>query len=155
MALSIFELFGEVVIQTQNAKEEIDGIVGSAGNLAEKLGTVSGQADNTGKKIGSSSTLGVGAVWLGNMFTTLTSKAASLIGSISKTGFDYNAQMETYITAFTTMLGGNALEAESFIEKIRDLASKISAIPQIFIIFLQNLTHKACIMTQYMIMWGA
>lgn len=124
MALNIFELFGEIVIKTQNAKDEIGAVTSSAEDLAKKFGQVSGGADDTGKRIGSTSTLGSGAVWLGNMFTTLTSKAVSLLGSITRTGFDYNAQMETYITAFTTMLGGNASAAEAFIEDIRDLASK-------------------------------
>ena len=42
---------------------------------------------------------------IGTAFVGLSSAAASAFAVVSKMGIEYNAQMQSYQTAFTTMLG--------------------------------------------------
>lgn len=121
---SLFTLWGEILIKSADAEEKISRTTEKAGNLKTQLSETEKNANKAGSSIGSTSKLGTGAVWLGNQLTMLTNKCASFAVNLGKLGFDYNAQMESYTTAFATMLGGSTEKAQAFIEDLRNLASK-------------------------------
>ena len=58
----------------------------------------------------------------GQLIADFAKKAASSLKSVVKSGLDYNAQMESYLTNFKVMLGNEQLAAEK-LEEIRKMAS--------------------------------
>lgn len=60
---------------------------------------------------------------IGSAFVELAGKAVNAVGDIAKAGIEFNAKMETYQTAFTTLLG-SAEEAERVMNQIREDAAR-------------------------------
>lgn len=58
----------------------------------------------------------------GQLIADFAKKAASSLRSVVKSGLDYNAQMESYLTNFKVMLGDEQLAAEK-LEEIRRMAA--------------------------------
>lgn len=58
----------------------------------------------------------------GNLIADFAKKAASSLQSVVKSGITYNAGMESYLTNFKVMLGGEQLAAEK-LEEIRKMAA--------------------------------
>lgn len=58
----------------------------------------------------------------GQLIADFAKKAASSLQSVVKSGLDYNAQMESYLTNFKVMLGDEQLAAEK-LEEIRKMAA--------------------------------
>ena len=58
----------------------------------------------------------------GQLIADFAKKAASSLQSVVKSGLDYNAQMESYLTNFKVMLGDERLAAEK-LEEIRKMAA--------------------------------
>lgn len=58
----------------------------------------------------------------GQLIADFAKKAASSLKSVVKSGLDYNAQMESYLTNFKVMLGDEQLAAEK-LEEIRKMAA--------------------------------
>lgn len=58
----------------------------------------------------------------GQLIADFAKKAASRLQSVVKSGLDYNAQMESYLTNFKVMLGDEQLAAEK-LEEIRRMAA--------------------------------
>ena len=58
----------------------------------------------------------------GQMIADFAKQAASSLQSVVKTGIDYNAQMQSYLTNFTVMLGDEQLAAAK-LEEIRKMAA--------------------------------
>ena len=58
----------------------------------------------------------------GQLIADFAKKAASSLKSVVKSGLDYNAQMESYLTNFKVMLGDEQLAAEK-LEEIRKIAA--------------------------------
>ena len=58
----------------------------------------------------------------GQLIADFAKKAASSLQSVVKSGLDYNAQMESYLTNFKVMLGNEQLAAEK-LEEIRKMAA--------------------------------
>lgn len=58
----------------------------------------------------------------GQLIADFAKKAASSLKSVVKSGLDYNAQMESYLTNFKVMLGNEQLAAEK-LEEIRRMAA--------------------------------
>lgn len=121
--MNLFKLLGTIAIDNSEAEEKINNTTNAAKGLGDSLDGAGTSATNLGNNIDSKSRFGAASVWLGNMLTTLTSKAVSFVSSLAGTGFNYNAQMETYVTSFATMMEGNTEAAEAFVGTIRDLAS--------------------------------
>ena len=117
----IFKLVGRILIENADALEAISETTQEAKNLKTALDGAGTSADNTSDKLGSGSSLDTAAVWLGNALYKLTEKAVELGFTIGKLGFNYNADMETYKVAFTTMMDGNAEAADALIESLREL----------------------------------
>ena len=61
-------------------------------------------------------------VAVGQLIADFAKKAASSLKSVVKSGLDYNAQMESYLTNFKVMLGDEQLAAEK-LEEIRRMAA--------------------------------
>lgn len=59
----------------------------------------------------------------GNMISDLVKTVANGFQQAIQTGINFNAQMETYMTNFTTMLGGNAAAADQLVEELQELGS--------------------------------
>lgn len=73
------------------------------------------------KKVG---TVGVSALkGIGTAFVGLTAAAGAGIAAVAKMGIEYNAQMQSYQTAFTTMLG-DAEKAKKLTDNLKTLAAK-------------------------------
>lgn len=73
------------------------------------------------KKVG---TVGVAALkGIGTAFVGLTAAAGAGIAAVAKMGIEYNAQMQSYQTAFTTMLG-DAEKAKKLTDNLKTLAAK-------------------------------
>lgn len=60
---------------------------------------------------------------IGKAFIGLTSAAGAGMAAVAKMGIDYNAQMQSYETAFRTMLG-DAEKATALTDKLKTLAAK-------------------------------
>lgn len=61
---------------------------------------------------------------LGELMAKVVEKGAELVKKAAELGINYNASMETYTAAFTTLLG-SAEEAETAIESIKELSKGI------------------------------
>lgn len=60
---------------------------------------------------------------IGTAFVGLTAAAGAGVTAVAKMGVEYNAQMQTYQTAFTTMLG-DAEKAQALTDNLKTLAAK-------------------------------
>lgn len=96
---SLGELKYKVTLDTSGAQKGVDGMNG------------------TFKGIGAT------AVALGNIMANAFEKVAQMVGNIVKQGVQYNAQIEQYQTALTT-LTGSADEANRIIKNIKEDAAK-------------------------------
>lgn len=59
----------------------------------------------------------------GNLIANFAQSAAQALGQALQAGVDFNAQMETYTTNFTTMLGGNADAAGQLVSELQELGA--------------------------------
>lgn len=121
--MDLFKLVGRIVVKNEEANQAIDDTTTKAGSLGTALDGTGTSADNAAAKLGESGAFNAAAVWMGNVLYKLTEKAVQLGFSIAKLGFNYDADMETYKVAFTTMMDGNAEAADALIEKLRDLGA--------------------------------
>lgn len=96
---SLGELKYKVTLDTSGAQKGVDGMSG------------------TFKGIGAT------AVALGNIMADAFEKVAQVMGNVVKQGVQYNAQIEQYQTALTT-LTGSADEANRIIKNIKEDAAK-------------------------------
>ena len=119
--MDLFKLVGRILIENQEANEEIDKTTEKAKGLGDALGGTGDGANKAGQQIGSSGKFGSAAVWMGNMFTKITEKAIGLGKFVGKTGFGFNANIEAYRNQFTSMLGDAEL-AYQLVEDIKNLA---------------------------------
>lgn len=87
------------------------------GKAEGKLSGLKGVFSSIGSA-GVTAVKGIGAAFVG-----LSSAAASAIAVVSKMGIEYNAQMQSYQTAFTTMLG-DAEKAQKLTDNLKTLAAK-------------------------------
>lgn len=122
MSNVLFTLLGRIAIDASSAQSTIDNTMTSVKGLADELGATSDAADETGKSVGSGSKLSAGTIWLGNMLTKLTNVMGKAALSIGKTGFEYNAMMESYQTAFGVLLGDGE-KAKQMLDDLWTLAA--------------------------------
>lgn len=96
----------EDIKQTEKQLDNLDApVVKTSGNF------------NKLKKVGKNALKAIGKAFVG-----LTSAAGAGIAAVSKMGIEYNAQMQSYQTAFTTMLG-DAEKATELTDKLKTLAA--------------------------------
>lgn len=91
---------------------------------AEKAGQKMGEAVEKGSSgaSGFEQVMTGAARRIGEAFVNMGAKAVSAIGDIGQAGINFNAQMETYETAFTTLLGSGE-EAQRVMAQIREDAA--------------------------------
>lgn len=105
---------GEVVYKAKVDTAGIDTDIGKTESKVSKFGSAF-------KSIGS---VGVTALkGIGTAFVGLATAAGAGIAAVAKMGIEYNAQMQTYQTAFTTMLG-DAEKAQKLTDNLKTLAAK-------------------------------
>lgn len=119
--MDLFKLVGRILIENAEANESIDETTEKAKGLGDALSGAGKGADDTGSKMGSSGKLGSAAVWMGNMFTSITNKAMDLGKFIGKTGFGFDAAMEAYQNQFEALLG-DADKASQLVADLQLLA---------------------------------
>jgi len=124
MSKEIFKLEGTIEINNTSANESIDETTEKAQGLADAIEGTGKSADKTGKTMGSSGKFGAGSVFMGYALSKLAEKAVSLGKVIGKTGFNFNASMESYQNQFTSLLG-DADKAAKLVSDLQTLA-KIS-----------------------------
>lgn len=105
---------GEVRYKAAVDTTGIDKDIQSAESKVSKFGSALG-------KIGSAGATAIKGI--GTAFVGLTSAAAAGVAAVAKVGIEYNAQMQTYQTAFTTMLG-DAEKAQALTDNLKTLAAK-------------------------------
>ena len=121
--MTLFELFGKIVIENSEANSKMDETADKAKNLGEKMTGAGNDADGLSEKLGESSGLGAASVWLGNTLSILTTKAANLGKELVKSGINYNAEMESLLVSFEAFMHGDTEKAAALLEDIRQLAS--------------------------------
>lgn len=105
---------GEVRYKAAVDTTGIDKDIQNAESKVSKFGFALG-------KIGSAGATAIKGI--GTAFVGLTSAAAAGVAAVAKVGIEYNAQMQTYQTAFTTMLG-DAEKAQALTDNLKTLAAK-------------------------------
>lgn len=105
---------GEVRYKAAVDTTGIDKDIQNAESKVSKFGSALG-------KIGSAGATAIKGI--GTAFVGLTSAAAAGVAAVAKVGIEYNAQMQTYQTAFTTMLG-DAEKAQALTDNLKTLAAK-------------------------------
>ena len=106
----------KATVDNSGIDEEIKKTEKSIKKLDEPVKKTSGKFSSLGK-IGKKALKGIGAAFIG-----LTSAAGAGIAAVAKMGIEYNAQMQSYQTAFTTMLG-DAEKATALTDKLKTLAA--------------------------------
>lgn len=96
---------------------DTDGIDTDIGKAEGKLSNLKGAFGKLGSA-GVSALKGIGTAFVG-----LTASAGAGVAAVAKMGIDYNAQMQTYQTAFTTMLGDTE-KAQKLTDNLKTLAAK-------------------------------
>lgn len=110
------EVVYKAVVDNSGVDEEIKKTEKKVGGLSGVFGKI-GNGFKTVGAVGVSALKGMGSAFLG-----LTSAASAGIAAVAKMGVEYNAQMQTYQTAFTTMLG-DAEKAQQLTDNLKSLAA--------------------------------
>lgn len=105
---------GEVRYKAALDTNEMDSDIGKSEG---KLSTLKGAFGKVGSA-GVTALKGIGTAFVG-----LTAAAGAGVAAVAKMGIEYNAQMQTYQTAFTTMLG-DAEKAQKLTDNLKTLAAK-------------------------------
>lgn len=89
-----------------------------------KLGGLDPPIKKTSSKFSGLGKVGVTALkGIGTAFVGLTSAAGAGIAAVAKMGIEYNAQMQSYETAFKTMLG-SAEKAQKLTDDLKEMAAQ-------------------------------
>lgn len=105
MAQTIFELFGTIAINSNDAKEKIDDVKQSASDLSEELNTAGNSAETASSKFSESSKFGTAAVFMGNVLSKAATAAAGLVKDFAKLSIGFAADMEQNIGGVETLFG--------------------------------------------------
>lgn len=104
------DAFDKVEDGADDAKSSVDKLENSTGKVHTALGKLGSISATVAKTIGTA-------------FVAATAGAAAGVGAVVKMGIEYNAQMQSYQTAFTTMLG-DAEKAQALTDNLKTLAAK-------------------------------
>lgn len=102
----------------EKSTEKIEQGAREAGREIKDVGDTAQTSGNKLKTFGTTIAKGIGAA-----FVSLATVAAAGVAAVSKMGLEYNAQMQSYQTAFTTMLG-DAKKAQALTDNLKNLAAK-------------------------------
>lgn len=107
-------------------KAEIDnsGVEAEIKKTESKLGGFSKVTNKIGSAFQSLGSVGIKALkGIGTAFVGMASAAGVGIAAVSKMGIEYNTQMQSYQTAFSTMLG-DAEKAQGLTNNLKNMAAK-------------------------------
>lgn len=135
MALNLFQLFGEIVIDSSVAGKTIDNTMTQVDNLKGSLENVETQSKTTSKIFGKGGALNTASVFLGNLYTKAANVAASIGKSIVKTGFGFDASMEAYQNQFEALLNST--------DKASQLVADLQTLAKISPLGMEGLANNA------------
>lgn len=116
--MKLFELYADLSLDASGFDSGVKKATKMGSNLAGTLkGSIGGAAQFVGKQVSATT------VMLGNLMTDMARKGAEVGKQVFTTGIDYNRQMETYVTNFTTMLDGSSAAAEKLTADLEDMAA--------------------------------
>lgn len=115
--MNLFDLFAKISLDTKDYEKGIQKSKSSLKTFSAAFGTAIKTTANLTKEITS-----VGNT-AANVFAGLVTTASGGIVALGKVGLDYNAQIESYVTNFTTMLG-DAEKAALKVDEIKTMAAK-------------------------------
>ena len=116
--MKLFELYAELGLDSSGFDKGVRKASKSGSSLAGTLRQgIGGASDYVGTKISATT------IALGNLMADAAKKGAQLVKDTAKSGIQYNASMETYITNFTTMLGGSSEAAKQLTTDLEDMAA--------------------------------
>lgn len=119
MATELFKLIGTISINTEAATQSISAVITEGEGLEAKLKELGEKADS---RIGSKSGFNAASIWLGNMLSTLTTKAVELGSAIWKAGYSFTTDLESWTMTFKTYMNGDMEAAQAFVEELRQFA---------------------------------
>lgn len=112
---------GEVRYKVAIDNSDLNSQISTTENKLDDMGD---SAKKSGSKLSSMGSVGLKAVkGIATAFVGLASAAAAGVAAVAKMGIEYNAQMQSYQTAFTTMLG-DAEKATALTEELKTLAAQ-------------------------------
>lgn len=106
----------KAVVDNSGIDTEIKKTEKGLGGLDDPIKKTSSKFSGLGK-VGVTALKGIGTAFVG-----LTSAAGAGIAAVAKMGIEYNAQMQSYQTAFTTMLG-SAEKAQKLTDDLKEMAA--------------------------------
>ena len=116
--MKLFELYADLELNAKGFESGVKKASKQGGNLAYTLkNTIGGAATFVGNKVSATT------VMLGNLMADAVKSGANMGKQLAQTGLQYNAQMETYVTNFRTMLGGSSEAAEKLTGDLEDMAA--------------------------------
>lgn len=116
--MKLFELYADLELNAKGFESGVKKASKQGGNLAYTLkNTIGGAATFVGNKVSATT------VMLGNLMADAVKSGANMGKQLAQTGMQYNAQMETYVTNFRTMLGGSSEAAEKLTGDLEDMAA--------------------------------
>lgn len=116
--MKLFELYADLELNAKGFESGVKKASKQGGNLAYTLkNTIGGAASFVGNKVSATT------VMLGNLMADAVKSGANMGKQLAQTGLQYNAQMETYVTNFRTMLGGSSEAAEKLTGDLEDMAA--------------------------------
>lgn len=115
--MNLFDLFAKISLDTKDYEKGIQKSKSALKTFSAAFGTAIKTTANLTKEITS-----VGNT-AANVFAGLVTTASGGIVALGKVGIDYNAQIESYVTNFTTMLG-DAEKAAMKVDEIKTMAAK-------------------------------
>lgn len=119
MASELFRLVGTISIDTNTAIQNISAVITEGEGLESKLKSLGENADS---HIGSKSGFNAASIWLGNMLSTLTTKAVELGSAIWKAGYSFTTDLESWTMTFKTYMNGDMEAAQAFVEELKQFA---------------------------------
>lgn len=110
-----------IKVDNKEANKELDGFKNKTNGISNKL---KGLASGAGKAAGTIAKGAATAVGAAVKATTVAVGAASTaISGLAAIGINYNKQMETYVTNFSTMLGSQEAATQK-VNELKELAAK-------------------------------
>ena len=115
--MNLFDLFAKISLDTKDYEKGIEKSKSALKTFSAAFGGAIKTTANLTKEI---TAVGNTAA---KVFAGLVTTASGGIAAMGKVGIEYNSQIESYVTNFTTMLG-DAEKAAVKVEEIKDMAAK-------------------------------
>lgn len=116
--MKLFELYAELGLDASGFDSGVKNATKKGSTLASSLKSgLGGAASSVGRGISATT------VMMGNLMASAVQKGAAYVKDFVGIGLDYNSTMETYVTNFSTMLGGSSEAAQQLTGDLEDMAA--------------------------------